>query len=74
MYKCDPFREYKASCSTDEQCGVNEYCAPLVSECRTKLPDGSFCLADGECLQHCAGGVCSLCVDGTVLQFGYISM
>ncbi len=64
MYKCAPFREYKASCSSDEQCGINEYCAPLVSECRTRLPDGSFCLANQECLKHCSGGVCSRCIEG----------
>ena len=64
MYRCEPYADYKSTCSTDEECGINEYCAPLVSECRTKLPDGSICLAERECLNHCSGGVCSKCVSG----------
>ena len=38
MYKCDPYNDYRVACSSDEACGLNEYCAPLLGECRTKLP------------------------------------
>ena len=61
MYKCAPYDEYRASCTTDDNCGLNEYCAPLLGECRTKLPSGSFCLSDRECLDSCSGGICSKC-------------
>jgi len=61
MYKCAPYNEYKVRCGSDDECGLNEYCAAFVGECRTKLPDGSVCLLDKECLNHCGGGVCSHC-------------
>ena len=48
-------------CSNDDECGMNEYCAAFVGECRTKLPDGSVCFLDQECLHHCGGGVCAAC-------------
>jgi len=66
MYKCDPYNDYKVSCSSDDNCGLNEYCALFVGECRTNLPDGSVCLLDKECLNHCgSGGVCSECTEDT---------
>ena len=65
MYKCEPFRDYKVRCANDEECGLNEYCALFVGECRTKLPDGSVCVLDKECLNHCSGGVCSECAGDT---------
>lgn len=65
MYKCDPYKDYKASCSSDGNCGLNEYCALWVGECRTKLPAGSLCVLNRECLQHCGGGLCSTCTEDT---------
>jgi len=65
MYRCDPYKDYKASCSNDDDCGLNEYCALFVGECRTKLPTGSLCVLDRECLDHCGGGVCSVCTEDT---------
>ena len=62
MYKCDPYNDYRVACSSDDNCGLNEYCAPLLGECRTKLPVGSFCLADRECLNDCGGGLCAECI------------
>jgi len=62
MYKCDPYNDYRVSCSSDDNCGLNEYCAPLLGECRTKLPRGSFCLQDRECLNACGGGLCADCI------------
>ena len=64
MYQCEPYKDYNPACSNDNDCGRNEYCAPLVAECRTKLPDGSICIAERECLNHCGGGVCSNCLEG----------
>lgn len=63
MYKCEPYNDYKVSCTwvkllfidevktsifarSDDNCGLNEYCALFVGECRTSLPDGSICLLD----------------------------
>jgi len=46
MYKCNPYNDYKVGCTNDDNCGLNEYCALFVGECRTKLPDGSVCLLD----------------------------
>jgi len=63
MYKCAPFQDYAASCSSDANCGLNEYCALWVGECRTKLPAGSLCVVNRECLQHCGGGLCSVCTE-----------
>ena len=40
MYKCDPYKEYRDACSNENDCGLNEYCAPLLNECRTQLPTG----------------------------------
>lgn len=40
MYKCAPYQEYKSRCGASGDCGLNEYCAPLVGECRTRLPTG----------------------------------
>jgi hypothetical protein len=65
MYKCAPYNDYRASCSSDDSCGLNEYCAPVLGECRTKLPSGSFCLQDRECLVSCGGGLCADCVADT---------
>ncbi len=69
MYRCEPYKEFKSQCASDENCGINEYCAPLVSECRTKLPDGSLCVSSSECLNHCSFGVCSTCTAGIIFFF-----
>ena len=39
---------YSIFVRSDDNCGLNEYCALFVGECRTSLPDGSICLLDKE--------------------------
>ena len=49
MYKCAPFSDWHQSCSSDSDCGFNEFCESYVfgGQCRTLLPDGSLCLRWG---------------------------
>lgn len=54
------------SCSSDNECGLNEYCALSINlvrgQCRTLLRDGSYCARNEDCLSRlCSGGVCTSC-------------
>ena len=56
-------------CASDSDCGINEHCAisyTLVrGQCRTNLADGSFCVRNEECVNHCSGNVCTSCTVDT---------
>jgi len=53
-----------SECRNDGDCGSDQYCAsklPGCKECRSKKPDGAWCLRDGHCINHCHLGRCTEC-------------
>ncbi len=45
MYKCPPYADWRQSCSSDSDCGFNEFCDSYLfgGQCRTLLADGALC-------------------------------
>ncbi len=46
MYKCSPYADWRQSCSSDSDCGFNEFCESYLfgGQCRTLMSDGSLCI------------------------------
>ncbi|TRY60920.1 hypothetical protein TCAL_16325, partial [Tigriopus californicus] len=63
MYKCGEYADWANDCSSDSDCGFNEFCDSYIvnGQCRTKLPDGSLCYQSDHCINRCYTGVCTSC-------------
>ena len=63
LYKCKHCRSRVNHCSSDSDCGRNEFCDSYLysGQCHTLLSDGSLCLRSSQCLNTCSMGKCAEC-------------